>query len=209
MKFLEEVELHSNIRIVARERGKLVTTREGKNIVCNAGKTWVSQLICCVSYDPWVPETNARMRYVGFGIGGTRQLALSVVNDASNPQKLYYSGTNVQTDTDPTVTKLERPVRYSGGRGGPEVGDVWLGQLTGVTPSDHPTPRATTFNHVVLADQISYAPFSSVQLSEVALYTSDADPSVRDSVCVAYDTFDTISKTSAIDLEIAWTWRIG
>jgi hypothetical protein len=39
------------------------------------------------------------------------------------------------------------------------------------------------------------------------LFTSAASISVWNNTGVAYDTFDTISKTDAFDLEVSWTVR--
>ena len=50
-------------------------------------------------------------------------------------------------------------------------------------------------------------PFLSVPLSEVGLLTAAADPGNYANTLVAYDTFDTISKTSAFDIEVEWTIR--
>jgi len=44
-----------------------------------------------------------------------------------------------------------------------------------------------------------------VPLSEVMLYTNAAAPNVYNNTGVAYDVFDTLSKTDAFELEVAWT----
>jgi len=56
--------------------------------------------------------------------------------------------------------------------------------------------------------EISYGSFLVVPLSEVGLFTSSADPENYLNTVVAYDTYATISKTTAIDhLEFVWTIR--
>jgi hypothetical protein len=142
---------------------------------------------------------------MGLGIGGTRQLALATANAA--PLVTAYPGANGQTDTDPNVQKLERPVRISGSAD-PYPGqalDVWLGDVQ--APSVHATATEVTFRRLFGQLEVSYLPFLTVPLSEVMLFTNNANPTVYDNTGIAYDTFDTISKTDAFDLEVAWTVR--
>jgi hypothetical protein len=39
------------------------------------------------------------------------------------------------------------------------------------------------------------------------LFTSSADPGLFHNLGIAYDTFDTISKTMAVELQVDWTIR--
>ena len=112
MKIKETVKVRNNLRITARERGKIAARREGHNIWLDLGREYLASLIALASYSPDTPERNDRVKYMGFGIGGTRQVAPGVANTA--PLVVAYPGTNAQTDTDPLVTTLERPVRVSG-----------------------------------------------------------------------------------------------
>jgi hypothetical protein len=208
MRFSESIEVKQNLHLVARERGKIVARRDGHNIFCNTGREWLAKLVCYASMSPLTPERNDRVRYMGLGIGGTRQLALTTANAA--PLLTAYPGDNLQTDTDPTITVVERPVRVSGGSSpGPvgAYGDVWLGQIQADTNTAHPTPTSTTFKRVFLSTEVSYFPFNTVPLSEIGLFTAAADPLLGQNVLIAYDTFDTLSKTVAIDLEVTWTLR--
>jgi hypothetical protein len=199
------VEVRNNLVLVARERGKIVARREGHNIWLNLGREYLASLLDYVSFGPDTPERNDRIKYMGLGIGGTRQLALTTAN--TPPLSTAYPGSNAQTDTDPTVTTLERPVRISGssnpypGLGG----DVWLGQVQ--APGVHATATEVTFSRLFGQTDVSYSPFLTVPLSEIMLYTSAASPGVFNNTGVAYDTFDTISKTNAFDFEVAWTVR--
>lgn len=206
MRLVETVEVRQNLIITARERGKIMARREGHNIWLDLGREYLASLIAYLSFGPDTPERNDRIKYMGFGIGGTRQLAPSVANFP--PMSTAYPGTNAQTDTDPTVTTLERPVRISGTTSVPpyNAGDVWLGQIQ--APSPHVTPSEVTFRRLFSTAEISYSTFLTVPLSEVALFTSLANPvGVPLNTAVAYDTFDTISKTGAFELEVAWTVR--
>jgi hypothetical protein len=116
-------------------------------------------------------------------------------------------GTNAQTDTDESLVSLERPVRVSGSSSAyPGIaGDVWLGTIGSADPLTVPTQ--TTFRRLFTQTELSYGPFASVPLSEVGLFTSNSDPNNYLNPMIAYDTFDTISKTAAFELEVVWTIR--
>lgn len=203
MHIPETIEVKLNLSLVARERGKIVTRRDGHNIWLDLGREYLSKLIALQSYGPDVPFTNDRIKYLGFGIGGTRQLATGAANAA--PISPPYVGANTQTDTDTTILTLERPVRVSGSNTAYPgiVGDQWVGRITAADPTT--VPKQVTFSRVFTQLEISYGPFISVPLSEIGLFTSAADPENYQNNPVAYDTFDTISKTTAIDLEVVWT----
>jgi hypothetical protein len=206
MRFGETIEVKSNLILTARERGKIVGRREGHNIWLDLGREYLAQLISYMSYGP--PPTTYRedrIQYMGLGIGGTRQLMPGVAN--SFPMTPAYDGTNLQTDTDPTVQRLERPVRIQGGSDSfpyPDPSNVWLGQVQSPT---FPLSTQVVFSRLFQQTEVSYGPFNSVPVSEVMLYTSAADPTLYNNTGVAYDTFDSIPKTSAIDIEVAWTIR--
>ena len=199
------IEVKNNLILTARERGKIVARREGHNIWLNLGREYLASLIAYSSFSPLTPERNDRIQYMGVGIGGNRQLALSTAN--SNPLLTAYPGSNAQTDTDPTLVSLERPVRISGSSTPYPglAGDVWLGQIQ--APAVHATATEVTFSRLFSQTDVSYNPFLTVPLSEVMLFTSAASTAVYNGTGVAYDTFDTLSKTSAFDLEISWTVR--
>ncbi len=212
MRLCETIQVRSNLILTVRERGKLVRRVRGHNIWLNLGREYLASLLCYASYTGTfptavgVPERNDRIQYMGLGIGGNRQLSPSVAN--SPPLTPAYAGTNVQTDTDPTVTVLERPVRVSGASDSYPYSDpsnIWLGQVQ--APVLHTTATQSTFSRLFSTTDVSYTPFLSVPLSEIALFTASAVPSVYNNNPVAYDTFDTISKTNAFALEIDWTIR--
>lgn len=203
------IEVKSNLSLVMRERGKIVDRRDGHNIWVDLGREYLAKLIAYASFAPDVPERDDRIKYMGFGVGGTRQLAPSI---SSNPPiSTAYPGTNIQTDTDPTVTTLERPVRISGTTTAPgdpyDPLDVWLGRIQ--APAQHVTPTEVTFRRLFTTAEISYSTFTTVPLSEVGLFTAAAVPIGQPfNTLVAFDTFDTLSKTLAFDLEVAWTIRM-
>lgn len=205
MRLKETIEVRQNLKLYLRERGKLVARREGHNIFLDLGREWLAQLISFQSLSPDVAFRDDRIRYMGFGIGGNRQLQLGQANSA--PISPPYVGTNVQTDTDASLTVIERPVRVSGSSSAyPGIaGDIWLGTIGSADPLSIPTQ--TTFRRLFTQTEVSYGPFISVPLSEVGLFTSASDPNNYQNTMVAYDTFDTISKTSAFELEVIWTIR--
>jgi hypothetical protein len=206
----ELIEVKSNLEMTVRERGKVMTRRRGHNIWLNLGREYLAQLIAYTSFSPLTAERNDRVRYMGVGIGGTRQIAPSIANASplggAVPPNAY-AGTNAQVDTDPTVTVLERPVRISGGTDPYPglVGDTWLGQVQ--APAQHPTATQTTFRRVFSQLEVSYGTYLTVPLSEIGLFTHAASPGVYNNTAIAYDTFDTLSKTDAFELEVAWTIR--
>ncbi len=205
MRFTKQatVDVKINLRMEMRERGKLVERRDGHNIWLDLGREYLAQLIAYQSMTPLTPYRNDRIRYIGLGIGGTRQIAPTIVSQP--PLSTDYPGTNNQTDQDPEVTRLERPVRVTGSST-PfpyNANDVWLGQVQ--APPEFPASNKVTFKRTFGNLEVSYPPYQVVPLSEVGLFTSNANPRVPNSTMVAYDTFETLAKTDAFELEIAWT----
>jgi hypothetical protein len=200
---VEVIEVKQNLIITARERGKIIARREGHNIWLDLGREYLAQLLAYSLMSPLTAERDDRIRYMGVGIGGNKQLALGVAN--AEPYLSAYPGTNAQTDSDPSVTTLERPVRVNGSEGAPIGTDEWLGQIA--APATHPTASQVKFIRTFSTTDVSYGSFLSVPLCEVGLYTGLADINVYNNSMVAYDTFDTISKTVAFELEFDWTIR--
>jgi hypothetical protein len=71
----------------------------------------------------------------------------------------------------------------------------------------HTTATETTFIRLFTQTEISYGSFLTVPLSEIMLFTNAADPENYLNNGVAYDTFDTLSKTVAFELQVEWTIR--
>ena len=217
--FYETIQIKSNLELTLRERGKIRARRKGHNIWVNLGREFLSKVITYSSLPtppavlPVTAEEDRRVRYMGLGIGGTRQLQLAVANNP--PMSTHYPGTNAQTDTDPTVTTLERPVRISSPvPSSPQpypvyaAGDVWLEQVQ--APATHVTATSVTYQRLFTTTEVSYGPFLSVPLSEIGLFlhsNSSNYINIPNNTFLAYDTFDTLSKTNAFSLEISWTIR--
>lgn len=201
-RFESTFEIKQNLKLTARARGKIVERREGHNIWLNVGREYVTQLMSYALMSPLTPIRNDRIRYMGLGIGGTKQHILQIANNA--PFSTAYPGTNVQTDQDPLVTRLERPVRISGTATTPpyNAGDVWLGQIQ--APPDFPQFNKVIYRRLFQSFELNYAPYQVVPLSEIGLFTNLSNPLLPYGSPLAYDTFDSLSKTDAIELEAEW-----
>jgi hypothetical protein len=213
MQLVDVVEVRSNLHIVARERGKIVARRDVHNIFLDTGREWLSRLIAYESYAPEAYQRSDRVRYMGLGIGGSRQIIPAVANASplGGPGDPYEAnsaagiGSNIQTDVSRSVTHLERPVRISGGSSHyPGIsGDRWVGQIQ--APVEHNTGTSATFRRVFTGAEVNYGGFASVPISEAMLFTSAADPEFYLNTGIAYDVFDSLSKTSAVSLEVEWS----
>jgi hypothetical protein len=202
----DDIEVKSNLRLTLRERGKIVARREGHNIWLNTGRQYIAELLAYKQFAPDLTQRDDRIKYMGLGIGGTRQLATATA-DAYPMTDYGLVGAFTQTDLDPAITKIERPVRVSGAVGVPVAGDAWLSQV-GAPPS-FATLFEVTFSCAFTQLQVSYAIYNTVPLSEIGLFTSLALPNQTSNIgsMVAYDTFDTLSKTLAVELEVLWTLK--
>lgn len=202
-----------------RERGKIVARRKGHNIFLNLGRIWLPDAVSYSSLPagvapPATPVTKVDdrgVRYMGLGIGGTRQTDSSA---GSAPLSTHYPGTNDQTDAMPEVQRLERPVRITAANTGSpalppyDAADLWLGQVQ--SPAVKPTPTSVRFTRVFSQTEVSFGPFTRVPLTEIALFlhsASDTYINVYNNTAVAYDTFDPFNKTSAISFQVDWDWR--
>lgn len=193
-----------NVDITLREKphGKIVQRRRTHNIFLNYGREWLSELS---SLDAGgVPFRSDRIRYMALGIGGTSQL-LSVATIQA-----LYSGwstytTPVQTDIDPTVTGLEYPVEILSGDYYDDVSQ----------PATFPQAGIARYTVIAGYNEISYPGGPpSVPLSEIGLFTEAVPNQATAPVAapperymVAYNTFDTLSKTPSFVLQIDWELR--
>lgn len=206
---------------VYNERGKRVARSKGHNIFLTVGRQWLPDLISyqalpAGSPPPPLPVTQVDdrgVRYMGLGMGGTRQSNLATANAA--PLGTHYPGTNAQTDDDPGVVRLERPVRISSPiPGSPalppayDAGDVWLGQVA--APPVKPTPTSVRFSRLFAAGEVAYGPFTTVPISEIGLFLhSDSASYIHNpyNTPFAYDTFDTFHMSTAFSVVAEWELR--
>jgi hypothetical protein len=197
---------HVNIEIDVRERGKLVQRERTHNIVTNIGRQFLSEVIVSSVVSPGLTRhQNTVVRYVGFGIGGNRQNSVLASNP---PYSIDYPGGNTQTDTDLTVTGLQRPVQVT-------AAPVWVREIA--APATFPTATSVRFTAVFSETDINFGPYASVPLSEIGLFTSAADPALPNGalgaypgaggLMVAYDTFNTVHKSGMFSIETRWDFR--
>lgn len=198
----------NNLSIVVRERGKIVQRYEAHNIWTNQGREWLAGLVSYANLAVVTPERSDRAKYMGFGIGGEGQTLLGIVNGA--PYVTDYPGTNDQTNIDPTIVALERPVRL---RTGP---DLYLASFEdfGFPTVAHPNPNEARFKVFLSGstDFILGTYTSGMPLSEIALLSSGTgslvvDPTVAVNPIMSYHTFPSILVTPATDVECSWTVR--
>lgn len=213
----ELIDIKQNILLVARERGKIVDRRETHNIFLDTGGDWLANLcsyatLPSLGVAPTHPGDAAeyhRVRYIGFGIGGTAQTAPSYLFAAAPfDAHPWDNHTFTQTDDDPEVYALESPVPVKA-TANPSPNDYqWLGQI--VAPPDKPATRQVRYSRLFTAVELTFGGAAVMPLSEVGLFTNaaayDLEPSSSGPM-IAYDTFSTLNKTNAIEIEIEWTFR--
>jgi len=205
-----------------RERGKLVTTREGHNIMVDAGRAWLASLISYSQFSPDVGETSDRIRYMGAGIGGVSQgnipatISAPIVTTYPVGFDPTTSGGNDYNDefpVAPLITTLERPVKISGSTNPYAAApgtDVWLMD----TPNarffnTHQDLTSATFHGRLVGAETILAGFTSLPLSEVGLFTDGTGVDINSaySPIIAYFSFDTIQKNSSNTVEFIWSLR--
>lgn len=217
MNIFDQLKLTWNIELLLFDDSGIVERRQSRrshNIVTNTGRQFMAEVITPSSLGPgtFTRTDDSVVRYIGFGIGGTRQSDPSaIIAPLASAYPTGYGGTNLQTDTDPTVARLERPVKVS------ESPDVWMKEIS--APGTFPNALETTFIATFSQLEINIGSFSAVPLSEVGLYKSSADPSLPNGGAgaypgatghlVAYDTFNSFPKTGIFNLQVRWTWRMG
>jgi len=199
------LKVKSNLVITLRERGKIVARREGHNIWLDFGRTLLASLLPYTSFSPLTPEQTIRPRYMGFGIGGTKQSSYIANID---PLLASYPGTNIATDEMPGLLALERPVRFGWVTGSPvnppyDSGDIWLKQ---VQPPTHPTTTSAKFTLTATSTDINGGYYLAVPLSEVGLFAANCSVNTFNNSPLAYDTFDSVQK-AGYDLNVSWTIR--
>lgn len=189
------------------------------NIFLTLGRIWLPDAISYSSLPagdppPTGPVTKVDdrgVRYMGLGIGGTRG-NVAIAN--AEPLLTHYPGTNLQTDTDPDIVGLERPVRIKSPIPASPVeppydaDDIWLGQIA--APPVKPTPTSIRFSRLFPAGEIAYGPFLTVPVSEIGLFLHSPNASyihTPDNQPIAYDTFESLNMTGAFSLLVQWELR--
>jgi hypothetical protein len=223
----------SNVRIVARERGKIVAVREGHNTWTLYGRQYLAEQASLLSQGPDVPERDARVKYVGFGIGGKGQNQLSMVQSA--PWSTVFAAgldpnatTGNEYDSDlpvaPPINTLERPVPLTAITGPTPAYSSSLDWRTFryatalfQQPFSHPDVYTTRYFaqfrqgiggiYYYIHEPYVAGGFVQMPLSEVGLFLNTATTTVAYEPVVAYITFDTVQVTKDIDIDLEWDIR--
>jgi len=209
------------VLIEHRQLGRLVETRHCHNTWTALGKSYLSQLVSLQIVDSTTviyPQVDYRLRYLGLGIGGNKAWP-----PAANPQLFaayppgYDPNSTVGTvydctnPTSPPISSLERPVRVTGGTTpyatAPNT-DVWLFGPPNFSTSFQDI-SSITFTVVVdcTAGEVVYSPFTTVTISEAALFNSSAASSMAYNVAMAYVNFSPLQINSLSVVTLAWTVR--
>jgi len=222
--FTSEMHCKANVSIVARERGKKVTSacRDGHNRWVNFGREYLAHVVApTVSWEHLEP---AVVKYMGFGIGGKFQTATIAGSLATD-----YPGQHVFDPNDLTVVTLERPVKVSGVAGVGTSAGTWMNTVT--VDSGKPAfigSPASTVEFLTLFSNVDLhlgGSYTSLPLSEVGMFLSTqtaalfsnqvydygSSPSYINNATrqklVAYFPFSPITKTPSISLEVRWALK--
>lgn len=205
-------EVKWNIEILGFDRGKRrILHQRTHNIVVDNGRQFVLEAMSAASFSggSFTRVREAVVRYMGVGIGGTRQVSpLAASSPLASPYPDGYGGTNTQTDDSLAVSRLERPVKVSS--------TSWLKQIA--APPTFPTATSVTYTAVFGNEDLNVAPHAQMPVSEIGLFSSLADPAQPNGGAgtypgganhmIAYDTFNTLLKTGYWLLQVNWTWQI-
>jgi hypothetical protein len=179
------------------------------NIVVNNGRQSILENIAAssLSVGSFTRTRNTVIRYMGIGIGGNRQLAPEAA--ASPLADAYpdgYGGSNAQTDVDPVVGRIERPIKATA--------SLWLKEVA--APATFPTATSVRWQCLFDSADLNLSPYTSIPISEVGLYWSSADPTLPNGGAgsypgptghlAAYDNYFPLYKTAFFSILVRWTW---
>lgn len=211
--------MKDNVRIRVWRKGNLGEERSAHNVWVDRGREYLARLVTLSSFGPDTPAETARLRYMGFGIGGALQSRLDL-SSAAPMTTAYPAGEDPNATSgytyrssysiDPPITTLERPVRVSGGESpysAADPADVWMVQPPNFFTT-HLSPYEATC-HATLdgATEVAYGTLSEVPLSEAGLFTDETGVDVNTpfSPLVAYVNFGTIVVDPLTRLEFIWS----
>lgn len=219
------VESNVHIKKIRESTGKVEETRDSHNIFLDYGRDWIAHLIALQTISPDSTFRDDRLRYMAVGIGGTSQLLdHTTIEATSHGDWDGYAqnwgggaaGAPTQEDVDPTVLGLEWPVLVDTGE--------YYDDISAPVTFPVGTIGIARFTTVLGVNEVSFGTHTSVPLSEVGLFTqrvySDlgglSTPPVvwpgetyAEKAMVAYNTFDTLSKTNAFVLQFDWELRFS
>lgn len=192
MRFVEEIEIKSNVFLCMRERGKLVpgSRREGHNVFTSSGRNILSKLIAWQTIGATdIPYTHKRMRWMGLGEGSQ----LEAVNVATLASPLLASGTEYLAAVQSVEFLDSTSVRF-----------IKVFGTSEITFSSAPVP----ITEAGLFADVNPATMGGIEDSVAGGgYNSSLRPDVATNTPSAYKAFEVLTKTVDFTFEIRWDFR--
>ena len=192
MRFIENIEIRSNVFLCMRERGKLVpgSRREGHNVFTVTGRNLLSKLIGWQTIGSTdIPFTHKRVRWCGVGIGS--QLEVTTVATLNDPTLAsganYLAALQSVEFPDPTTIRFNKVF-------GP----------TEITFGSAPVPVTEAG---LFADVNPWDMGGTEDTQASGGFNTTLRPDVPNNPPVVYKTFEELNKTSDFSLEIQWDFR--
>jgi hypothetical protein len=215
LRFRDSIDLTVNVELFLFEDDHVVDYRKTHNIWTNIGRNYVVKFLKWDDAANWGAGPPPTVEYMGIGIGSEEQ----TINIATAYPALdaAYPGQNIQDDSDPTISHLERPVIITGA-------NTWLATAVYDEPGSATNPSNVTakYSYTFGKNDINLSgTYAVVPVSEVSLclsdqnttddpYTGGVAPSyvgaLRQVVC-AYNGFAPLSKTVKNTLQVVWELR--
>lgn len=227
------IRLSYNVRVRARDKdGFIVQEHKGKNIFLDEGRNWLLKLLSydvpgggSIVPDAAPPDTyhEKRMAFIGLGVGGREQTkqAEATALYAANPGYYAAPPTFNFDDTDPAIDGLEAPLVYNTWAGSthyPLGTTMWLKPISLVEFAPGPVDWVRYTAVFDTGDvNAAHAGGPDVYISEAAIYPADflgggeiilPDSTYATAQGAAYEAFPEILKSSYIQLEVQWTFRL-
>ncbi len=212
----------NNVRIEHTRGGKLVQEIELHNSWTAYGREYLTRVIALQAMTgPGVPQEDNRIKYMGFGIGGTlatlaayTPLLNAAYMSGSDPNNTQGNEYDKDNPTSPAISTLERPIRRSGSEdpylGGPTPGDIWLFENPSFT-TYYRDINSVTYKTVIDCSNgdVTYGSFNTMPLSEAGLFHAGASVGSPFSPLVAYVNFDTVTLDTTSMVTFSWTVRLA
>jgi hypothetical protein len=180
--------LKGHLRLEVRERGKLVTTREGENICTLTGREFLLQRAVLQAVSPSRQEVRSDcLRYIGFGTGAQPEVS----NIASLVSPLAYGGGQF-------LAPLDLPTWVTGSDGTGAAVEV---QLSRTFSEGELSPGET----VLLTEAGLFSDGDPAENWEVGAPTDLVSAGAR--APFFYKVFDPIVKTTGRTIRMVWSIR--
>jgi hypothetical protein len=192
MRFIEDIEINSNILLCMRERGKLVqgSRREGHNIFTITGRQLLSKLIAWQTIAGTdIPFTHRRVRWMGLGDGTQREV--TTVPQLVSP--VLVSGTNYLV----ALQSMEFPTSTS----------VRFIKIFGVNEITFGSAPVALSEAGLFADVNPWDMGGTEDTQAGGGFDTTLRPDVQSNPPIAYKSFEPLNKTSDFTLEVQWDFR--